>query len=400
MPRPRRFTSSYGMSTMDLTGQSTYKTASGQLETWNPTLTGYVKQASIMAYRQPPINGDYRTATPWGVFAERLFIKPVFKYHSSSYFWYGENSVSTAKLPVKYPTSVGTWTVGTGVVVNLNSSIVNAARNAARGNIANQAIDLATTLGETKETIATLSELVVRVARALRHARKGRFRRALQALNGGKVRSVKNAADNYLAFVYGLTPHLRDVHGLQEQVKRGLAREGKYFRSTGFKSSNAPWTEFFLSSLDLDSHRGSGGGRGWCKVVLYQTITHEVAYQLNQLGVANPLNTVWELVPLSFVVDWFIPIGDFLRALTGPLGTTFSHGYEDHVIEADVTVDFCRYGWSTFKKGTTPSYHWQMFVFQRRVLTTNPPSRLYIGTGLIQSVQRSLSTVALLRQRS
>lgn len=33
----------------------------------------------------------------------------------------------------------------------------------------------------------------------------------------------------------------------------------------------------------------------------------------------NPLVTTWELIPFSFVVDWFINVGDYLSALTGSL---------------------------------------------------------------------------------
>lgn len=39
---------------------------------------------------------------------------------------------------------------------------------------------------------------------------------------------------------------------------------------------------------------------------------------------ANAVVTAWELVPLSFVVDWFINIGDFLSAITG--GSTADRG--------------------------------------------------------------------------
>lgn len=34
----------------------------------------------------------------------------------------------------------------------------------------------------------------------------------------------------------------------------------------------------------------------------------------------NPLSTAWELVPLSFVVDWALNVGDFLSALVAPRG--------------------------------------------------------------------------------
>jgi len=31
------------------------------------------------------------------------------------------------------------------------------------------------------------------------------------------------------------------------------------------------------------------------------------------IGLTDPLTAIWELTPYSFVVDWFIPIGDYLQ---------------------------------------------------------------------------------------
>lgn len=42
-----------------------------------------------------------------------------------------------------------------------------------------------------------------------------------------------------------------------------------------------------------------------------------------RFGMINPLEVVWELVPFSFVADWFLPIGDYLSALDVPM--RFSH---------------------------------------------------------------------------
>ena len=47
-----------------------------------------------------------------------------------------------------------------------------------------------------------------------------------------------------------------------------------------------------------------------------------------QLGIDNPLEVVWELIPLSFVADWFIPVGEFLRSLTATNGLVFHSGYK------------------------------------------------------------------------
>jgi hypothetical protein len=36
-----------------------------------------------------------------------------------------------------------------------------------------------------------------------------------------------------------------------------------------------------------------------------------------QLGLLDPLSVAWELLPWSFVIDWFIPIGAYLDVLNG-----------------------------------------------------------------------------------
>lgn len=44
----------------------------------------------------------------------------------------------------------------------------------------------------------------------------------------------------------------------------------------------------------------------------------------NQLGFVNPAAVAWELVPMSFVVDWFVNIGDVLNSFSDFLGLTLS----------------------------------------------------------------------------
>lgn len=41
-------------------------------------------------------------------------------------------------------------------------------------------------------------------------------------------------------------------------------------------------------------------------------LENEIGAFMASIGIVPSLNTVWELIPFSFVVDWFIPIGKFL----------------------------------------------------------------------------------------
>jgi hypothetical protein len=58
-------------------------------------------------------------------------------------------------------------------------------------------------------------------------------------------------------------------------------------------------------------------------VRLDATIDDSFYLQLNDVGLANPLLTGWEVTPYSFVVDWFIGVGDFLSAVNA-----FTGGYK------------------------------------------------------------------------
>lgn len=47
----------------------------------------------------------------------------------------------------------------------------------------------------------------------------------------------------------------------------------------------------------------------------------------NQLGLLNPAYVLWDKVAFSFVVDWIVPVGKFLRSLTNTIGLEVSNAY-------------------------------------------------------------------------
>jgi hypothetical protein len=55
------------------------------------------------------------------------------------------------------------------------------------------------------------------------------------------------------------------------------------------------------------------------------------------LGFTNPLVVAWEVVPWSFVVDWFIPVGRYLEQLSATHGWTFYDGCRSDLVKTSTT---------------------------------------------------------------
>lgn len=50
------------------------------------------------------------------------------------------------------------------------------------------------------------------------------------------------------------------------------------------------------------------------------TVAGSFLERLNDFGLFDIPEATWELVPFSFIVDWFVPVGDWLKALTPKIG--------------------------------------------------------------------------------
>ena len=102
--------------------------------------------------------------------------------------------------------------------------------------------------------------------------------------------------------------------------------------------------------------------------VNYAFIRNDTKY-----GLVNPLSLGWELIPFSFVVDWCMPIGNFLEALTAHYGLTFDSGF---------TSVTCRGSVSGTRKvsnaiGTANGIRYDFLSNNRTALGNFPMPRVY-----------------------
>jgi hypothetical protein len=114
-----------------------------------------------------------------------------------------------------------------------------------------------------------------------------------------------------------------------------------------------------------------------------------------RFGLTNPLTVAWELLPFSFVVDWFLPIGGYLSQLDTPLRVTHlggTYGRKRKVHEQ--TFPFLSQGMSGFNGQGT----W--VAVERVPMTSIPEIRLSdLTMELKLSASRVTTSLALLQQQ-
>jgi len=189
-----------------------------------------------------------------------------------------------------------------------------------------QRLNIGVALGEAQATANLVGDTAITLARSYQSLRKGDVRGALDFLGikKHKGRLSPNSSKAWLQLQYGVKPFLSDVHGAVQHLAE-RAQESRYWRQTvkgsdRVKDSGSVVDGYYYPKR-ISYHRESG-----VFVRLDYTPGNTFLSSMGQLGITNPLSVAWELVPGSFVLDWLLPVGDYLSVLDADLGWKFHSG--------------------------------------------------------------------------
>jgi len=290
--------------------------------------------------------------------------------------------------------SSGTLSTQTGPVVSIGYKLndhIGEVSNRLLSKVRNREIDLGVALGEYHETASFVAGAMVKTAKSYKQLRRGDVSGALQTLTGkrnNRWADIPGAASNtWLAYSYGLRPLVNDVadaisvldKGLRDPIKPIVLRSSKTQQVHGFATDYGYYHDIVDGSV-----RVSGKVEFW--------IDNPVLYTLEQVGFVNPLSVAWELVPFSFVVDWFIPIGDYLTNVVPPQGVSFVSG------SIAYRGDGTHIGWTTIPYGWYTSME-EREIFKGRIPLTSFPRYSLKVPDLSLSKSQITSGIALLWQQ-
>jgi hypothetical protein len=128
-----------------------------------------------------------------------------------------------------------------------------------------------------------------------------------------------NVPSKWLELQYGWKPLLGEVYGSADALSKRTAHDWM----VTVKAYRSEIREIGPQIWGLDSAYAC---IGTCRVSnsVFVRIDvepeNEVVTSLSSLGVLNPLIVAWELLPFSFIYDWFIPVGEWLNTLDSTFG--------------------------------------------------------------------------------
>lgn len=215
-----------------------------------------------------------------------------------------------------------------GFDTNQRNQAITEALNSIADNKANIAENLATfsqTMKLVKTPLSSLTDIVKKVVRD--RSLFPLINKSYRQIYGGGL--VDKAAEVYLSYVYGAKPLMQDIHGIFEMGREQgnmplLLHSKKTVSGATTPQSTAHWSPSYRHGVNV----GPLGGDSRTTCHLWAQIDPDYAgtRAVNQLGLLNPASLAWELVPFSFVIDWALPIGPVLQALTAPAGLRFVNG--------------------------------------------------------------------------
>jgi len=176
---------------------------------------------------------------------------------------------------------------------------------------------MGTFLAQGKQTVDQTISTIGALSSSLVALKKRQFGRALSlvglAPGQRRISSLRRRVDSgdisgaWLAMQYGWLPFVSDVFEAWKAYEeltappKSLSFVVTAKNSISWNGSAEP-TNYTCNNRRVDSVR------------LKYTLTEELSAP-RSLGLLDPASVAWELTPWSFVIDWFVPVGEYLEVL-------------------------------------------------------------------------------------
>jgi len=189
-------------------------------------------------------------------------------------------------------------------------------------------LNVALTLAEINKTLALIAGRTKKIANSYNSIRRGNFKQAYADLGFRPGKTSKSVSEMTLEIQYGWRPLMADIVAAYEVLTSGFKRHGVLIKgkSRTHDTVDVPWRSYYVAPDGSFRSKYRDKIEYQCEVILWYEVVNPYLLLASSVGLTNPFTVAWELVPFSFIVDWFVPVGNVLSGLSVEHGLAFKGG--------------------------------------------------------------------------
>lgn len=194
---------------------------------------------------------------------------------------------------------------------------------------------------ETLKTMASKSAMIIDVVMRRHNDDLQRYRRLRTKRD--KVRFARAVAAQHLEFIFGIMPLIDDLQGLAEFITQ---EESTFVKGSGTHGITSTKKGKLANPARDDFDRGPPYGGGYsiqsrysARCSLRADIVSNIGADASKLGF-TPLYTLYDMVPLSFILSWFSNFGHWIGSMDPLIGANFRTGSVNvrRSVSSDLTI--------------------------------------------------------------
>lgn len=190
-----------------------------------------------------------------------------------------------------------------------------------------QNVSLGVDIAEFRQSFNMIASRAGQLYAFSRYLKRFDFEKASAALGKAIVppgaSPKKSFASNFLEYHFGWEPLVKDIYDALEVVSDPL-KSFTMERAGASERFSGPYSINYGSVSQIGYAAESYTVTMGCQI---NAIRDQYMHSLEQFGLINPAVILWELVPFSFVVDWFGNVGSVLSSLSDYAGMTLSNSF-------------------------------------------------------------------------
>lgn len=211
-------------------------------------------------------------------------------------------------------------------------------------------LNAAVALAEGKETLSFLASTAVSISKAVNAIKVGKGKQFAKIVNprltptkrlsAAQIRRFNSisAERRWLEYNFAIMPLVDDAQGAAEAVADvWTPKLSLHFAYASCKTEEG--IDFVGGTGTIQSGfkiRQTGIAKRRYSTCVWYVVYNEELQRLSQLGFTNPTATAYAAGRLTFVLDWLIPVGQFLEGWDAALGCGLKAAYQNNFLSAYV----------------------------------------------------------------